>query len=81
MDIKSLYTTRLLVFMEDKPQSNQYRQVFLSPEEFKAVSFSIGTITGEKNSYGDEIVDLQLSSELIKLPDLKEIHYEEDHKT
>ena len=64
-----LYEQRMLVFMEEEPQSNKYRQVLLNAEEFKRFSMSIGTVTSEK--YGDiEMVEMKLSDKIYTLPDL-----------
>ena len=70
LDIEELYTTRLLVFLETEPQSNEYRQVILNKEEFKAFSMSLGKVT-EKNGK-DEVVEINLSEDIHSLPDLIE---------
>ncbi len=41
IDIKSLYTSRVVILIEMKPQSNEYKQVLLNPEEFKKVSLHL----------------------------------------
>jgi len=66
-----IYGIRLLVFVEDAPQTNTYRQVLFTPEEFKRTSLSIGTVT-EKNGH-KEVIELQMSEETYTLPDLNEI--------
>lgn len=68
-----LYGLRLLVFLENKPQSNKYRQVFLGPKEFKKVSFNIGKVK-EKLDKGMRLVESKFSEEVYDLPDLKEIY-------
>ena len=75
IDKYDLFGTRLLVFVEESPQSNKYRQIILNAEEFKKVSFSIGTITSRNGD--DEMVEFQMSEELYDLPDLQE-HQEYD---
>lgn len=72
-----VYGTRLLVFLEDSPQSNKYRQLIFTPEEFKKVSLSVGTVEGKRGD--DELVRLQESEETYELPDLME-HLSEETK-
>lgn len=72
----NLYGTRLLIFLEDKPQSNKYHQVLLTLDEFKKASMMIGTVVEEKGH--KQIVELQMSEELYDLPDLEE-HYSVPH--
>ena len=67
-----LYGLRLLAFNETEPQSNQYRQVILTEEQFKAFSDAVCTVHGRE---GDkETVSLQMSEEIYTLPDLQEIY-------
>lgn len=73
-----LYGVRLLVFMETAPQSNNYHQVILNPDQFKRVSDSIvhgAKVVGREGSR--EIIESPLSEETYPLPDLKEIHEKE----
>ena len=74
--LDELYSTRLLVFIEEEPQSNQYRQVILNKEQFKKVSDAVITIEKEKDEHGMEMVSFKHSEELYELPDLIEINYE-----
>lgn len=71
-----LYGTRVLVFMEEEVDTNRYRQVLLTPEEFKRVSDQIGRVT-KQFSDGYQEVELSLSEEVYELPDLKQIHVDE----
>lgn len=66
-----IYSTRMLIFIEDEPQSNQYHQLILTEDEFKKTAMTIGRVvkTGEV-----ETVELQESEELYTLPDLPEIY-------
>jgi len=73
-EIEDIYSTRLLVFIEDNPQSNKYHQMFFTPEEFKRISMAIGKDTGRKNGRLD-IIEFQQSVETYALPDLQEIQY------
>ncbi len=66
-----MYGTRLLIFVEEDPQSNKYRQVLLTPEEFKKASMNLGTVTGMLDD-NTENVELQMSEELYDLPDLQQ---------
>lgn len=38
IDLEDLYTVRLVVMLEDEPQSNRYHQVILNPEQFRMLS-------------------------------------------
>lgn len=69
-----MYGTRMLVFIEEEPQSNKYRQVLLNAEQFKKVSDSIIKIEKQADENGQEIVSFDQSEESYTLPDLKEIH-------
>lgn len=69
-----LYVNRVLVFMETEPQSNVYNQVILNAEQFKAMSEHISEKTGNKLSKDVDEVNIELSEEEYKLPDLREIH-------
>lgn len=71
IDIQELYSTRLLIFLEDAPQSNNYHQIILNGEEFKTVSLTIGKILSKNGVM--ENVQVQMSEETYKLPDLREI--------
>lgn len=76
IDPTEIYGTRLLLFMENEPQSNKYRQIILGPEEFKRVSGSFGKQTGKKiKVMGHKVdeIDVAMSDEIYDLPDLKEI--------
>lgn len=72
IDDTVLYGTRLLVFIETEPQSNKYRQLMLTPEEFKNVSFSIGKVTSKVGD--EEQVEVKMSEKIWELPDLPEIY-------
>lgn len=63
----------MLVFLEEGPQSNQYRQVILDAKKFKAVSDTIcgGPVADGKD---EEEVEIQMTEELYDLPDLPEIY-------
>lgn len=78
IDKYTLYGTRLLVFLEDAPQSNQYHQVRLTPEQFKRVSDSISNVVAKNGD--DEDVEVEMSINTYTLPDLQEI-YEVPTKT
>lgn len=69
-----LYGIRTLLFMETEPQSNKYRQVELTAEEFKNVNMSYGKNTGAIIREGVNEVELHLSEEIYDLPDLPEIY-------
>lgn len=68
-----LYSTRMLVFMEEEPQSNKYRQVVLTKEEFLNITKGIGTVIKEEGNI--ETVEVRKSEEIYTLPDLREIYY------
>lgn len=79
LDTKELYKIRLVVLLEEEPQSNKYRQVMLNPGEFKKVSDVVHSI-GEKeenHNCGNPDCDglqLVLSDRIITLPDIQDIH-------
>lgn len=60
----------MLLFLEVNPQSNKYRQVLITPEEFKTISLSLGQITSKNGD--DEHVSMDVSEEIYDLPDLIE---------
>lgn len=71
IDKYELYNTRLLVFLEVAPQSNNYQQVLFTQEEFKKTSETIGNVVLVE---GDDLtVAMNLSTEIYKLPDLQQI--------
>jgi len=67
-----LYGIRLLVFLEESPQSNEYRQVVVDPKKFKEISDAVCKV--EEKEGDEELVSIRLSEEIYKLPDLREIH-------
>jgi hypothetical protein len=71
----AVYSLRMLVFLETGPQTNQYRQVFLDFEEYKRVSFSLGSLVGSIEN-GTIASQVRLSEKEYKLPDLREINPE-----
>jgi len=74
--MRELWSTRLLVFIESAPQSGMYHQILLDPEDFKRVALSIGRVVGEDGR--QDIVKFVQSEETYALPDLKQIHEEEN---
>lgn len=73
IDKYTLYGTRLLVFLEESPQSNKYRQVCLDAKTFKAVSDAIcgGPVPEGKDEEECEII---MSTDVYDLFDLPEIY-------
>lgn len=41
-DVSDLYQIRLIVSLEDMPQSNKYHQVLLTPDQFHRISMIVG---------------------------------------
>ncbi len=72
VDKYTLYGTRLLVFLEEGPQSNQYHHVHLNPQQLKMVSDAICTVVDRQGD--EENVTVEMSVETYKLPDLQEIN-------
>jgi hypothetical protein len=69
--ISAFYTTRLIILLEDSPQSNKYRQLILTPAQFKVISDVIGaqfeTISKEKGRF---IQKIKVADDITtKLPD------------
>jgi ABC-type tungstate transport system permease subunit len=79
-DVGELYTVRLIVLMEDAPQSNKYRQVILNPEQFKKVSDAVAqqfVRVEEKDTKRLTAYDIVMSDELYDLPsNIQDITYE-----
>lgn len=71
MNIQELYIIRTLIFLETEPQSNEYHQVMLDQETFKKVTEVMSTLV--KDGEVQE-VNLDLSEETYKLPDLQDIY-------
>lgn len=71
VDTHELYTIRTLIFLETEPQSNEYHQVMLDQETFKKVTEVMSTLVKEGEI---QEVNLDLSEETYKLPDLKDIY-------
>ncbi len=67
-----LYSQRLLIFIETEPQSNIYKQLLLTGEEFKKITMNIGTVKGKKGRI--DVVEINESDETYVLPDLKQIY-------
>ena len=72
IDLGELYSTRLLVFLEDAPQTNKYRQVMLNKTQFKNVSDSVCGGAVKEGEW--EAVEIMMGEDIYKLPDLKEIN-------
>jgi hypothetical protein len=66
---------RLLVFLENEPQSNKYNQVILSPEQFKIISKNTGRKVESDVELKDgfEMYETKLSDDDYILPDLQSI--------
>lgn len=62
----------MLVFLEVEPQSNKYRQVILTPEQFKKVSDASVHRTIERRG-NDSLCEHILGDEIYTLPDLHEL--------
>ncbi len=75
MDETQLYEKRLLVFIETDPQTGEYQQLLLNSREFKKLSDSIGTkVENQEMRDGFEALEIKLSDEKYKLPDLRSIN-------
>lgn len=48
IEIQSLYECRILIFLEESPQSNRYRQVVLDPAQFVAMNQTLRSCFSEK---------------------------------
>ena len=72
IDKYTLYGTRLLVFLEDSPQSNQYHQIHLNEKQFKRVSDAVSNVVAKHGD--DEDVEVDMSIDTYPLPDLQEIY-------
>lgn len=70
--MSQLYHVRMLIFVEEEPQSNKYRQVILSPEQLRAVSDAIAVNKQAFNNGKQRSIEVQLSDQVFKLPDLQD---------
>jgi len=75
IDNHVLYGLRLIVLMEDSPQSNNYRQIRLDEEKFKAIGNVIWGGPAKEGLREDE-KDILMSQDTYPLPDLQQIHDE-----
>lgn len=67
-DISSLYVSRMIVLIESGPQTNKYRQVQLTKDQFITLSDIIYRSLGgdpERNT----MVQMPIGDVVIKLPD------------
>lgn len=72
---QELYSIRTLVFQETEPQSNKYKQIIFTPEEFKRTAETIGKIIKKSTDESHiDIIEVTLSDEVYMLPDLPEIN-------
>ena len=70
-DLKSvIYEQRLLVFIEQEPQSNKYCQVIFTQDEFKKLSDTIGKENGLTEDGLEKRIMCE-SEEEYTLPDLQ----------
>lgn len=72
IDVSSLFEQRLLIFLEDSPQSNKYHQVVFTQPQFKAMSDTMAIVFGGKPD-GDEMeeININMSMTTHTLPDLQ----------
>lgn len=73
VDISSLYSPRMLVFLETDPQTNEYHQVLLTKQQYKKVSQHICELITPADVDGIEEVELNTSEETYFLPDIKDV--------
>jgi len=73
IDNHIMYGLRLIVLIEDSPQSNNYRQVRLNKENLEKIS---NVIWGGTPNAFDEKKDILMSVDTYPLPDLHQIHDE-----
>lgn len=66
-----LYERRVLVFMEEEPQSNKYRQIGFTKETYKNLTSSLGKVISTEGE--GENREVEMSDELYELPDLQTI--------
>lgn len=77
IDTELLYEKRMLIFIEEEPQSNEYRQVMFDKNQFKKISDAIlSPIYEDKARDGFEICAVNLSDDTYRLPDLNTINNE-----
>lgn len=79
IDIGSLYTVRMFIYLETEPQSNQYERVMLNQEQYKRVSGAVYDCFPKDPSHECDNpnckgVALLTSDSPIPLPDVSDIH-------
>ncbi len=67
--LEGLYVNRMIILIEDGPQSNEYRQLILTAKQFKDISDSIAKACGTVLIDGKEKVCIKESSQTYPLPD------------
>lgn len=71
IDLSELYEQRLLLFIEDYPQSNEYRHLIFTKEQYKQISDTISSFTKISQEEDTETCEITASDAIYKLPDLQ----------
>ena len=67
--INEIFGIRLILLLEDEPQSNRYRQIKLNPAQFKQLSDFVGkTVASGEVSSEDGLLRADYSNILIEPP-------------
>lgn len=74
--MEELYEQRMLVFIENEPQSNEYEQLIFTQKQYKELTDFISKLYGIEGITMDglEVIDMKSSEETYILPDLRN-HY------
>lgn len=68
-NLSHVFEKRILIFIETAPQSNKYKQIIFTAEEFPRITKSIGTPVGMEGDI--QVVEIEESNEIYDLPDLR----------
>lgn len=71
--MEELYQQRMLVFIENEPQSNEYEQLIFTQKQYKELTNFISKLYGIEGITMDglEVIDMKSSEETYTLPDLR----------
>lgn len=81
VDLNQFYKIRMIIFMEETPQSNKYKQVLFDKSQVHSFSLHLNSLFKKEPNHkcGNPKCDgtlVKISTKHIKLPDdISDIHY------
>src|SRR5258708_3542574 len=80
LDRSELYEQTMVIFIESEPNSNKYRQLILSPKQFKDILDAVAKVFGEKKHDERLMVAeyLESTEEYILADDLRSSYIEDE---